>query len=105
VMTQGLAVLAPGATLALVGAPARDAAFSFLPRHNMLSLQQIIRGCVYGACRPSLHFPMFAEWALDGRLKVGELITTTISSLDDVEEALLDLQAGHTLRTVLVFPD
>ena len=104
VMTQGLGVLAPGGTLVLVGAPARDAAFSFLPRHNMLSLQQSIQGCVYGACRPVLHFPLFAQWALEGKLKLGELITSTISSLDEVNEALLALQSGRGLRTVLVFP-
>ncbi|HLV99939.1 MAG TPA: alcohol dehydrogenase catalytic domain-containing protein [Ktedonobacterales bacterium] len=103
IMAQGLDVLAPGGTLALVGAPARDAAFSFLPRHNMLSLQQVIRGCVYGACRPALHFPLFAQWALEGTLKLGELITVTISSLNEVNDALLDLQSGQGLRTVLVF--
>lgn len=103
VMTQGLDILAAGGKLVLVGAPARDTAFSFLPRHNMLSLQQSIQGCVYGACRPSLHFPLFARWALDGKLKLGELITSTISSLDEVNEALLALQGGHCLRTVLVF--
>lgn len=103
VMAQALETLAPGGSLILVGAAARDAVLSFAPRRFM-SRQQTIRGCIYGACRPAEHFPLFARWAVQGKLKVAELISHTVHDLTDINRAFDALQAGQALRTVLLFP-
>jgi Zn-dependent alcohol dehydrogenase len=102
-MEQAIDLLAPGGTLVLVGAAARDVQMHFAPRRFM-SRQQRIVGSIYGACRPAEHFPLFARWALDGRLRVSPLISRTIDRLEQINEAFDAMQTGGLLRTVLVFP-
>jgi S-(hydroxymethyl)glutathione dehydrogenase/alcohol dehydrogenase len=104
VMQQALDTLAPGGTMMLVGAAARDAQFAFTPR-RFISRQQNIRGCIYGACRPAEHFPLFAQWALEGKLQLDSLISRTLTSLEEINDAFAALQAGTLLRAVLRFPD
>ncbi len=102
VMSQALETLAPGGTLILVGAAARDAELAFHPRHFM-SRQQTIRGCIYGSCRPAEHIPLFARWALDGRLKVELLISHTLNDLSELNDAFVAMRSGTILRAVLRF--
>jgi S-(hydroxymethyl)glutathione dehydrogenase/alcohol dehydrogenase len=102
-MEQAVAMLAPGGTLVLVGAAARDARMHFAPRRFM-SRQQRIQGSIYGACRPAEHFPLFARWALNGKLRIRPLISRTIDSLDDINDAFNAMRRGALLRTVLLFP-
>lgn len=104
VMSQALDVLATGGMLIIVGAAARDVALSFAPRRFM-SRQQTIRGDSLGACRPQEHYPLFAQWALDGKLKVQDLISRTLHDLDDVNDAFAALRNGEVLRAVLVLPE
>ena len=64
-----LGVLAPGGILMVLGAASREALRSLaLPR--FMARQQTIRGDSLGACRPPARYPLFARWALDGRLRV-----------------------------------
>ncbi len=105
VMAEGLEALAPGGTLILVGAPASDDLFSFTPRPGLLVSQRTMRGCVYGSCRPAEHFPLFARWALEGKLKLDELISRTVHDLAELNDAFAALQSGEQVRTVLLFPD
>lgn len=103
VMAQALDVLAPGGTMVMVGTAPRDAALSFAPRRFM-SRQQTILGSIYGVCRPAEHFPLFAAWALTGKLNVGDLITRTLHDLADVNDAFDALRHGELVRAVLLFP-
>jgi S-(hydroxymethyl)glutathione dehydrogenase/alcohol dehydrogenase len=101
VMAQALATLAPGGTLTLVGAAARDATLTFQPRAFM-SKQQTIQGCIYGSCRPPIDFPLFVDLYLGGQLKMDELLSTTISlgALPHLFESGASPQA---IRTIVVF--
>ena len=84
VMAQALACLAQGGCLTFVGAAARNADFAFRPRLFM-SRQQVMRGCIYGACHPPVDFPLFVDWYERGALKIDELVTATIG-LHDLPE-------------------
>ena len=65
-MLLGIDMLARGGVLTLVGAAARTDTLPFRPRRFM-SLQQTIRGCIYGNIRPEIDLPLFAEWSCSGR--------------------------------------
>lgn len=98
----GVAMLARGGQLTLVGATGREAIVSFRPRPFM-SQQQRICGCIYGDVAPTYDLPLMADWYKDGRLQLDPLHTATIS--------LAGLRAffaatSHTgIRTVVRFGD
>jgi Zn-dependent alcohol dehydrogenase len=102
-MEQAIEMLAPGGTLLLVGAAARDAQMHVAPR-RFISRQQRMQGSIYGACRPAEHFPLFAQWALDGRLRIAPLISRTIDALDQINMLFRAMETGALLRAVLTFP-
>lgn len=102
VMAEAIEMLAPGGALILLGAAARDALLSYHPRRFM-SRQQTIRGCIYGSCRPAQHFPLFARWALDGRLQIEPLISHRLSDLGQINDAFEAMRRGEVLRSVLTF--
>ncbi len=104
VMRQALDALAPGGTLVLLGAAARDAQLAFAPRRFM-SRQQTIRGCIYGSCRPAEHFPLLARWAMDGKIQLAPLLSRTLTSLEEINREFEAMQSGHGLRSVLLFPE
>jgi S-(hydroxymethyl)glutathione dehydrogenase/alcohol dehydrogenase len=98
-MQQGINMLARGGTLTLVGAAEREAQFSFHPRRFM-SMQQTIKGCIYGSIRPAVDLPMFADWYMDGRLRLDDLHTATIN-LEDVPAVFAGGSGG--IRTIIRF--
>lgn len=102
-MEQGIAMLARGGTLTLVGAAGREATLTFRPRAFM-SQQQAIRGCIYGNVQPGADLPRFARWALDGRLDLAPLHTHTVRL---AELPALFAQGGprEGIRTVVRFGD
>jgi S-(hydroxymethyl)glutathione dehydrogenase/alcohol dehydrogenase len=101
VMTQALATLAPGGTLTLVGAAARDAMLTFQPRAFM-SKQQTIQGCIYGSCRPPIDFPLFVDWYLSGQLKMDELLSAVI--IPDALPQMFESDASpQAIRTIVAF--
>jgi len=100
-MAQGLQALARGGTLTLIGAADRDADFSFQPRRFM-SQQQTILGCIYGSVRPALDLPMFADWHMDGRLKLDEIPTEAVR-LEDVPHIFDGARTVQALRPLIVF--
>jgi S-(hydroxymethyl)glutathione dehydrogenase / alcohol dehydrogenase len=101
-MRSGLDMLGRGGELVLVGAAARDAEFPFMPRRFM-SLQQAIRGCIYGNIRPGLHLPLFADWCCDGRLNVKGLISQSVS-LDEVPDLFINPHRLRGIRTIIEWP-
>lgn len=98
-MLQGIEMLSRGGTLTLVGAAARDATLPFHPRRFM-SQQQRILGCIFGNIRPAIDLPMFADWYVNGRLRLDDLHTATIR-LDDVPKVFKDGAGG--IRTIVRF--
>jgi S-(hydroxymethyl)glutathione dehydrogenase/alcohol dehydrogenase len=101
-MRQAVAMLGRGGELILVGAAARDAEFSFPPRRFM-SMQQAIRGSIYGNIRPAVHLPLFADWCCDGRLDVKTLITQSVR-LDEVPDLFTHPDRPRGIRTIIEWP-
>ncbi|MBI5667399.1 MAG: alcohol dehydrogenase catalytic domain-containing protein [Chloroflexi bacterium] len=98
-MLQGIEMLSRGGTLTLVGAAARDATLPFHPRRFM-SQQQTIKGCIYGNIRPAIDLPLFADWYVNGKLRLDDLHTATIP-LEDVPRVFKQGQGG--IRTIVRF--
>jgi S-(hydroxymethyl)glutathione dehydrogenase/alcohol dehydrogenase len=100
-MTQALQTLAPGGTLTLIGAAARDDKLTFEPRAFM-SKQQTIQGCIYGSCRPPVDFPLFVNWYLSGQLNIDGLLTGNIG-VDELPEFFVRQSWPEAIRTVVTF--
>lgn len=97
VIQQALDALGPGGALTIVGVPKVGTTYGFVV--HSLYQNKSIHGCRYGAARPQRDFPMLADLYLSGRLKIDELITRHYA-LDDFDQALADLRAGHLARGV-----
>jgi S-(hydroxymethyl)glutathione dehydrogenase/alcohol dehydrogenase len=76
---------------------AQDVAF----RWGSLMQEKRIRRSSYGGARPLRDFPMLAQAALDGRLKLDQLITARIS-LEDVNAGFEALRRGAAIRSVVM---
>lgn len=100
-MLQGVGMLARGGALTLVGGAARDALSAFHPRRFM-SQQQLIRGCIYGNIRPEVDLPMFADWYMEGRLHLDELVGESVG-LEEVPEIFKHPQRRRGIRTIIKF--
>lgn len=100
-MTAGLEMLARAGVLTLVGAAARAASLNFHPRRFM-SLQQTIRGCIYGNIRPQFDLPLFADWCVEGKLSL-EAMRQQAISLNQVPELFADTVQRAGGRKVIDF--
>jgi S-(hydroxymethyl)glutathione dehydrogenase/alcohol dehydrogenase len=101
-MRQAVDMLGRGGELILVGAAARDAEFAFRPRRFM-SMQQAIRGSIYGNIRPAIHLPLFADWCCEGRINVKALITQSVR-LDEVPDLFTHHERLRGIRTIIEWP-
>ncbi len=98
-MRQGLDLLARGGALVLIGAADRDAEMHFAPRRFM-SMQQRLLGCIYGNVRPEVDFPHFADWYMDGWLRLDELHTETIT-LEEIPDYFAQPELRVGIRTLV----
>jgi S-(hydroxymethyl)glutathione dehydrogenase/alcohol dehydrogenase len=71
-------------------------------RWGSLMQEKRIRRSSYGGARPLRDFPMLARAALDGRLRLEELISARIS-LDQVNDGFEALRRGTAIRSVVIF--
>jgi S-(hydroxymethyl)glutathione dehydrogenase/alcohol dehydrogenase len=71
---------------------------------GLAMMQQSIRGALYGGTPPKQSIPQLVDLYKRGQLKLDELITNTYS-LEDVNEAYQDLEAGKNLRGVVLHGD
>jgi Zn-dependent alcohol dehydrogenase len=53
---------------------------------------------------PAEHFPRYARWALDGRLKLADLSSSTLVQLHEVNDAFAAMKHSDILRAVARFP-
>jgi S-(hydroxymethyl)glutathione dehydrogenase/alcohol dehydrogenase len=67
-------------------------------------MQKQIRGSLYGGTSPKQSIPHLVDLYRRGQLKLDELITNTYS-VDDINEAYADLEAGKNLRGVVLHGD
>jgi len=83
----------------VVGAPSREDTVT-IPASSLLT-EKIIKGSVYGSCRPQVDIPRLVQLYMNKKLKIDELVTRTYS-LDEVNDALTALEKGEVARSVVV---
>ena len=98
---QGLSLLRRGGTLVLVGLPHLSATLPLPVSMFALSGYRLL-GSFMGSTRLSLDVPRLAALYAQGRLKLDELITGRLP-LERINEAVMALEEGRALRTVIVF--
>jgi S-(hydroxymethyl)glutathione dehydrogenase/alcohol dehydrogenase len=73
-----------------------------LPGAVLTRQEKTVTGTYYGSAHPVRDFPHYADLYLRGRLDLDRLITKTYT-LDDINTAYADLQAGKLARGVILF--
>ena len=90
-------------TCTLIGVPTPQMKVE-LPMLQFFGLGGSLRVSWYGDCLPSRDFPMLADWYSQGQLDLDRVVTEEIK-LQDVDPAFEAMEAGKTLRSVIVIPD
>jgi Zn-dependent alcohol dehydrogenase len=96
-----LEALTPGGTLCLIGAK-RGTVLELPLVESMIIKALRIVGCSYGSSLAARDMPRAAEAFAAGRLRLDDLITSTIK-LDAVNDALAEMEAGKGLRSVITY--
>jgi S-(hydroxymethyl)glutathione dehydrogenase/alcohol dehydrogenase len=99
-VTQGFQVIRPGGAEVIVGIPERGTTVSF-PIAPIVSERRVM-GSSMGSTRLSVDVPMLVAFYRSGRLKLDELISARYP-LEQINEAIADMETGHALRNVIVF--
>ena len=63
--------------------------------------EKTLKGSAYGSARPRVDLPRLIDLYRQKKLKLDELVTRTYA-LDDVNEAMIALEKGEVVRSVLV---
>jgi len=100
-MKQGLALLANGGALVVVGMPPTGAMAEYEPADVAYRSQRIL-GSRMGSARLGIDLPLLAQAYREGRLKLDELVTARYP-LAGINEAIASARAGQALRNVVVF--
>jgi S-(hydroxymethyl)glutathione dehydrogenase / alcohol dehydrogenase len=96
-----LQALTPGGTLCLIGA--KRGAVLELPIVEQMILKALhVVGCSYGSSLVARDIPRAAAALAAGRLDLAALITSTIT-LDAVDAAFAEMEAGIGLRSVITY--
>jgi S-(hydroxymethyl)glutathione dehydrogenase / alcohol dehydrogenase len=98
---QGAGLLRRGGTLVIAGMTA-DGVQVRLEAVDIADRALRILGSKMGSARMPLDVQMLADWYLQGRLKLDELISARYP-LDRIDEAVASAAAGDALRNVIVF--
>jgi Zn-dependent alcohol dehydrogenase len=98
---DGLGLLRRNGTLVVVGMPAAGAMAQFEPL-NLADLGKRIVGSKMGSTRLRVDVPRLVAHYQQGRLKLDELITARYP-LDQINEAIAEVNRGEALRNVIVF--
>jgi S-(hydroxymethyl)glutathione dehydrogenase / alcohol dehydrogenase len=99
-MQNSLEAVRPGGMVVILGkVPFQD----FVSvRFGSLVGEKVITRYSYGGARPLRDFPLLAQFYLDGRLKLDELITKRIV-LEDINESFGGMARGEIVRSVITF--
>ena len=100
-MEQACAVLAKQGTCVVVGLPGTGETFAVDPRLLMVGERKIV-GSRYGTSNPMVEFPRMVDLAVEGRLRIEDLITKRYD-LDQADLAFKELAAGEQARGLIVF--
>lgn len=97
----GVAALRPGGTVTLVGMPSGGDDARTITRTSPFILQEKrIQGSAYGSCHPQRDIPRFLALVRAGDLDLASMVTA-LRPLDEVGDAIADLEAGRGIRTVI----
>jgi S-(hydroxymethyl)glutathione dehydrogenase / alcohol dehydrogenase len=72
-----------------------------LPAQSFSTSEKTLMSCLYGTSRPRIDMPVYVELYRQGKIKLDELITTRYS-LENVNDAVADLESGRNARGVVV---
>ncbi len=98
---QAYGMLATGGTAYLIGIQKPGTTFE-MPGGSFLNTQRHLRGVYMGSSNFKVDIPMYAQYYLQGRLNLDDLVSQTIS-LDQVNEGYEELKRGEVARSVVVF--
>lgn len=90
-----------GGTMVTVGLPPASAISEIAPLNLTAGARSVV-GSYLGSAVPSRDIPKFADLYLEGKLPVGELISSIIE-FDDINEAMDELADGKAVRQVMIF--
>jgi S-(hydroxymethyl)mycothiol dehydrogenase len=99
-VAQGLRMLGYAATLVYIGLP-QPGSEAIVRLEQLFDRRLRILVSHGGDHVPAEDFPRLAQFAADGRLDLGGMVTKTIA-LDDIEQAFADMEAGEVIRSVMV---
>ncbi|MFV8054706.1 zinc-binding dehydrogenase [Mycobacterium sp. 48b] len=98
-LTQAVRALAPGGTAYVVGAQGPTSRFGFSPA-DLLFQKTALQGVYMGSCNFKIDIPLYAEYYLQGRFNLDDLVSKTIR-LDQINEAYTELHGGAIARSVI----
>jgi S-(hydroxymethyl)glutathione dehydrogenase/alcohol dehydrogenase len=99
---QTVAMTRRGGQAILVGVPRMDAVLNVPAFFGMVLAEKTVKGCWYGSSDVRRDIPALIALYRDGRLKLDELVSRTIT-LDQVNEAFDDMKTGEVARSVIVY--
>jgi S-(hydroxymethyl)mycothiol dehydrogenase len=99
-VSQGLRMLGHAGTLVYIGLP-QPGSEAIVPLEHLFDRRLRILVSHGGDHVPDVDFPRLAQFAAEGRLDLAGMVTKRIT-LDDVEHAFADMQAGEVIRSVVV---
>lgn len=97
---QAITATRAGGEVVLVGVPRMDVMVNLNAAFTWLYLAKTIKGCWYGSSDVHRDVPKLLELWKSGELKLEELISKEIT-VDQVNEAFADMQAGTVARSVI----
>jgi len=100
-IAQGLTLLRREGTLVVVGIPEHTATVALPAAHTVWNQWRIL-GSSMGSTRLQVDVPRLVQLYQQGRLKLDELITARYP-LDQINQAIADVEAGKALRNVITF--
>jgi S-(hydroxymethyl)glutathione dehydrogenase/alcohol dehydrogenase len=98
-LTQAVRSLVPGGTAYVVGAQGPRSTFGFSPA-ELLFEKTAVQGVYMGSCNFKIDIPMYADFYLQGRFNLDDLVSNTIR-VDQINEAYEELHGGAIARSVI----
>jgi S-(hydroxymethyl)glutathione dehydrogenase/alcohol dehydrogenase len=98
---QAVGMLSNGGTAYMVGIQ-RPGTVWEIPAGPLVTPQKGLRGVYMGGTIFKVDIPMYAEYYLQGRFNLDDLVSQTIP-LDQVNEGYIELKKGEVARSVVVF--
>ncbi|MBX3313130.1 MAG: Zn-dependent alcohol dehydrogenase [Actinobacteria bacterium] len=97
---QAINATRKGGEVVLVGVPRMDVMVNLPAAFTWLYLAKTIKGCWYGSSNVYEDVPKLLDLWKKGELKLEELISKEIT-VEDINEAFADMQAGTVARSVI----